>query len=143
MPNYTFTTDACFDIDTHRVTFTDTEITITLTSTGQVVYRKDFSGGLALMCKKKDFCTGTLADNGTFSRKVDLKKPKAQLGFEQQHGVNTFWGTDNYDDPGVYNIYDLDLCPIRLSSKDKLVTIECPCESQSGPCENRCYSYGR
>lgn len=142
MANYTFTSTACFDIGTHTFTFSSKELTITLNSTGAVVYQQDFSRGLALMCKKKDLCVGTLTDNGTFSRKVDFNKPKAKMWFKPNDGVNTFWGADNYDDPSIYNKYALDKCPIRLSSTKKVVTIECPCDSDSGPCSNDCYSYG-
>lgn len=143
MANYTFTASACFDIGTHTFKFTSTHVIISVTATGEVVFKKDFSDGMAFMCKREDFCVGTLTDHGTFSRKVDFNQPKARMWFALNEGGNTFWGSDNYDDQSIYNKYALDLCPIRLTSKNKIVTIECPCDSDNGPCSNKCYSFGK
>ena len=142
MANYTFTSISGYAIRSHSFAFTSTEVTIRLISTGAVVFQKDFTAGMAFMCKNGEFNVGTLEDDGIFSRKVDFNKPKAKLWFGQNSGGNTFWGSNNYDDPSVFNSYKLDDCPIRLSGSGNIVTMECPCESDSGTCDNSCYKYG-
>ena len=142
MPNYTFTPDSCYDLAKHDVTFTSTALIITLISTGQKVFQKSYGKALALMCSKDDLCVGKLVDNGVFSAKVDFNKPKAKIGLEKKPNANRVWGSENHDDPGVAHIYDLNQCPIRLSSSKDVVTIECPCETPGKPCTNKCYQYG-
>lgn len=143
MSTYTFTSSSCYALSTHEVTFTSTKVKIVLTSTGQTVYHEAFTGaGKAFMCQSNDFCVGTLSDNGVFSKTVDFANTRAELWLVEQSGQNKFIGSDDESDPSVFNKYDLNQCPIRLVSKSNVVTIECPCESSSGPCDNDCYTYG-
>lgn len=142
MANYTFTTSTSYALKTHEVTFTSTKIRIKLTSTGQIVYEKSFSSGLAFMCQNDDFCVGTLTDNGTFNKTVDFGNRNAKLWVEEQSGKNKCIGSDNESDTGIYHKYDLNQCPVRLKSSNNVVTIECPCQSESGPCDHNCYTYG-
>lgn len=144
MPNYTFTTASSYALNTHEVSFTKTTITIKLSSTGQTVYSKAYDGGLAFMCSGDDFCVGTLNDNGVFTKTVDFGNKKAAMLVVESTGANMFIGTNDVTDQGVYNTYNINSCPVRLvnSSGGNVVTLECPCESASGPCSNSCYTYG-
>jgi hypothetical protein len=143
MPTYTFTTLSSYALGTHTVTFTKSTITIKLTSTGQKVYEGKFSNApIAFMCSGNDFCIGTLNDNGTFSHTVDFTNRRAAIWLIEQNNNNKFIGSENETDPGVYNKYAVNECPVRLSSNGTVVTMECPCESSGGPCGNSCYTYG-
>ncbi len=142
MPNYTFTSSNCYALSTHVVSFTSTTITIKLSSTGQTVYEKDFSGGLAIMCQKNSLCVGTLSDNGTFDKTIDFANKKAKIRLVERQDKNKLISSDNEENPGIYNKYNLNQCPVRLTSANGVVTIACPCESSSGPCGNNCYTYG-
>lgn len=143
MPNYTFTTSSSYALSTHEVIFTSTTITVKLTSTGETVYTKSYGLGVAFMCSSNDFCIGTLNDNGTFSKTVNYRSYKnAAMWLVEQSGQNKFIGSNDEVDANIYNKYDLNQCPVRLSESSGIVTIECPCESSSGPCDNACYTYG-
>ena len=139
MANYTFTASSCYALSTHDVSFSATELVIKLTSTQQVVFSQKYGTGLSIMCQKDDFCVGKLTDNGVFKHQIDFAKPKAKLELKEKPGANTFiGGSDEMDDSIV--AYNLNVCPIRLSSKGKIVTIECPCESPTGKCGNKCFT---
>lgn len=143
MPNYTFTTSSTYALSTHEVSFTSEKITIKLTSTGETVYTKTYDSGLAFKCSGNDFCVGTLNDNGTFSNTVSYRSyPKAAMWLDENSGANAFIGSNDESDPGIYHKYDLNQCPVRLSESSDVVTIECPCQSSSGGCDNDCYTYG-
>lgn len=144
MSNYTFTTASSYDLGTHQVTFTKTTITIKLTSTGQTVYTKTYGNGLAFMCSGNDFCVGTLNDNGVFSNTVDYSNKKAKMWIKEISNANKFVGSNDADDQNICNTYVINTCPVRLvnSTGGNVVTMECPCESASGPCSNSCYTYG-
>lgn len=138
MANYTFTASSCYALKTHDVTFTASKLIIKLISTGQTVYDKKYDTGLSFMCDKDDFCVGTLTDNGVFKNTVDFNKPKAYLTLKKVQNANTFIGSTNEADDGIYK-YDINQCPIRLSNDNNIVTIACPCESDNGPCTHKCY----
>ncbi len=139
MANYTFTASSCYALNTHDVKFTATNVIIKLTSTGQVVYDQKYDTGLSIMCDKDDFCVGTLADNGTFKNTVDFNDPNAVLRLVEKKEANTFIGSTNETNDEIYK-YVLNQCPVRLLESNKIVTIECPCESAIGPCKNQCYT---
>ena len=143
MPNYTFTTTSSYALSTHEVSFTEDKLVIKLSSTGQTVYSGQYRDGLAVMCLNNDFCVGTLSDNGVFTKTVDLAKKKAKIWLVENSNANKLIGSNDEDDAGIYNKFDLNQCPVRLvDSTNKEVKIECPCESSSGPCGHQCYTYG-
>lgn len=145
MANYTFTTSVSYSLATHEVSFTKEKITVKLSSTGATVHSSDYTNGVAFMCRKNDFCIGTLNDNGVFTKNVDYNQPNAKMWLVEKSLKNHFIGSDNESDPGVSNKYNLNKCPVRLTEHPTLsdvVVVECPCESASGPCGNACYTYG-
>ena len=144
MSNYRFTTVSSYSLDTHDVFFTNDTVTVKLISTGQTVYSKSYgTGGLAFKCTANDFCIGTLSDNGSFSNTVDFaSNPYAAIWLVKEDGQNVFIGSNNENDTGIYHQYNLNQCPIRVLETNDIVTIECPCDSSSGPCDNNCYTYG-
>lgn len=139
MANYTFTASSCYALKTHDVSFTATNLIIKLTSTGQTVFDKKYDIGISVMCDKDDFCVGTLSDNDVFKKSIDFNKPKAYIKIKEASSANTIIGSTNETDDGIYK-YNINQCPIRLSQKNKIVTIECPCESDNGPCDHKCFS---
>ena len=143
MSNYTFTASSCYALSTHEVLFSSNKLTIKLSSTGQVVFTKKYEVGVAFMCQSNDFCIGTLADNGVFTKTVDMSLKKADLKLIEASNNNKFIGTNDEEDSSVTNTYNINNCPVRLvQQKQGVVFIECPCESASGPCSNTCYTYG-
>lgn len=143
MANYTFTASSSYALSTHEVIFTDSSLTIKLISTGQTVYSKSYSNGIAFMCESNDFSVGTLADNGVFTKTIDLSDVKAKIWLTPSAGQNMLIGTDDEDNGNIYNNYNLNQCPVRIKPGARTaVKMECPCESASGTCANSCYSYG-
>mgnify|MGYP000029420694 CR=1 FL=1 len=138
MANYTFTPSTCYALSTHDVTFTSTNIIIKLTSTGLKVLDQAYGTGVAFMCQNGDLCVGTLTANKTFKNQIDFKNPKAYIKLEEKAGANYIIGSNQEDDNGIYK-YNNNLCPVRLSENGGVVTIDCPCESDSGKCTHKCY----
>ncbi|MCF8465453.1 MAG: hypothetical protein K9G41_11460 [Flavobacteriales bacterium] len=144
MANYTFTPTSCYALSTHEVSFSKTKLVIKLTSTGEVVFEKTYgSVGVAIMCQANDFCVGTLADNGVFTKTIDYANKKAKMWLVENSGQNKFIGSDNETDSNIYNKYILNDCPVRIvNGSSTTVVLECPCQSSSGTCSNDCYTYG-
>ncbi|MCF8277006.1 MAG: hypothetical protein K9J17_09740 [Flavobacteriales bacterium] len=143
MSNYTFTKSSSYALNTHSVSFTNSTITVKLSSTGTTVFTKTYGTGVAFMCQKDNFCIGTLSDNGVFTKVIDFDGVDPVLKLIKKTDSNRFVGSDNETDPGVQNTYNINKCPVRLvDGSGNTVKIECPCESSSGPCGNNCYTYG-
>lgn len=142
MATYTFTVSVSYSLATHHVVITDIYVQVFLTSTSEKVYEQNYANGLGLRCSSNDFQIGTLTADEVFTRTVDLSLRKAKMWIREESGANEFVGTNNYDSPSVFNIYDLNQCPITLSKTGSTAYIKCPCESESGPCANACYQYG-
>jgi len=142
MATYTFSASTCYALSTHEVSFTGTKITVKLTSTGETVYEKDFSAGLAIMCQNDDFCVGSLTHGGIFTETVDFANRRAKLWLVEQSCQNKFLGSDDENDPNITHKYDLNQCPVQLSASGGVVSLVCPCQNASGLCENDCYTYG-
>jgi hypothetical protein len=139
MANYTFTPSVCYTLKTHDVEFTATNLIIKLSSTGQQVLDMAYGKGLAVMCQKNDLCVGVLSDNGVFKNSVNFESPKASLKLDEKTDANVFIGSNDEGDSEIYK-YNINQCPVRLSEKGKVVTIECPCESDKGTCTHKCYT---
>ncbi len=144
MPNYTFTTISSYSLSTHDVYFRRDTLKVKHISTKQIVYSGSYgTGGLAFKCSSNDFCIGTLNDNGTFNNTVDFRNyADAAMWLEEASGANVFIGSNDEADSEIYHQYNLNQCPVRLKESNDIVTMECPCDSASGPCENDCYTYG-
>ncbi len=84
-----------------------------------------------------------MADNGVFTKTVDYSEEKAKMWLVETSGRNKFIGSNDESDPGVAHTYNLNQCPVRLvKGTAKIVEIECPCQTPSGPCDHDCYNYG-
>ena len=143
MSNYTFTSSSCYALSTHEVILKSDSIAIKLSSTGQVVYSRNYSSGVDIMCQGNDFCVGTLNDNGVFTETIDFANADAKIWLVENNNSNTLIGSDDEADTGIYHRYNLNQCPVRIKKGARAaVKFECPCESSSGTCANSCYSYG-
>lgn len=142
MATYTFTVSVGYSLTTHHVVFTSTQLQVFLTSTSEKVYDQSFENGKDFRCSGNDFQIGTITADGMFTKTVDLSLRTSKLWIEEESGANKFIGADNFGTPGIFNIYDLNQCPVRLSKTGSTAYIKCPCESEKGPCANACYQYG-
>lgn len=142
MANYTFVPDSRYDLGTHGVKFSATDISIILEATGRVVFMKKFDAGLAFRCVDDLFEVGELKCQQEFVNRVDMSLPDAALWLEEQTGDNRFIGSNDSTDSGIYHVYRINECPVRLSTHNDFVLITCPCEGRDGDCSNDCYRYG-
>jgi len=142
MATYSFTVSVSYSLTTHHIVFTSTQLQVFLTSTNEKVYDESFVNGKDIRCSGNDFQIGTLTASAVFTKTVDMSARKAKLWIREESGANEFIGADNFDSPSIFNIYNLNQCPVRLSKTGDTAYIKCPCESESGPCENKCYTYG-
>ncbi len=142
MSTYTFTVSVGFNLATHRVQFPNKRIKVTLSSTGEVVYNEDYTNGIAFRCQGNEFQIGTLSASKVFIEQVDLSETTAKLWIQEVSNDNLFVGSDNANDPSVFNTYRINNCPVQVSASGNTVYMMCPCENASGPCGNSCYKYG-
>jgi hypothetical protein len=142
MANYTFTPDSRYDLATHEVKFSATEIIIYLEATGKVVFQKKYAEGLAFRCVDDIFEVGELKCQQEFVHRVDMSLPEAGLWIEEDRGNNRFIGSNDSTDSGIYHVYRINVCPVRLSKYQDTALITCPCEGRDGDCSNDCYTYG-
>jgi len=140
MPTYTFTVSSTYALSTHEVSFTSTKITIKISSSGRVVFEKDFSAGIAFRCNGNDFQIGTLTANNYLSKSIDTSISTATLWLEEKSGANLLIGTDDPADDSIYHIFNINQCPVLLSRNGVKAVMKCPCEGS--PCTNGCYQYG-
>jgi hypothetical protein len=140
MPTYTFTTSETFALATHEVIFTDSRVQVKLTSSGQLVFNKEYAAGISFRCVANDFQIGTLSATNYLSKKVNLKAANAELWLEEKSGANKFIGTNDSSDESVYNIFNVNQCPVTLSRSESSAIMKCPCDGV--PCSNGCYQYG-
>ncbi len=143
MSTYTFTPSSSYDLATHKVSFTSTNLRIKLTSTDQLVYNQSYASGIAFQCSGNSFQVGTLTAEKVFVKQVDFDYANAKLWVEEVNNANRFIGADDHSDTNIFNIYNLNQCPVKLSKSGNVAQIACPCDSASGPCANGCYKYGR
>jgi hypothetical protein len=143
MATYTFTPSSTYALNTHEVSFANDRIKVKLTSSGQTVYDENYSNGIAFRCDGNDFQIGSLSASQVFIKQVDTGSRKAGLWLVENSGANRFIGSDDTDDSSIYNIYNLNQCPVVIAKNGSYTDIKCPCESESGPCENKCYQYGQ
>jgi hypothetical protein len=142
MPTYTFTPSSSYDLATHKVFFTSTNLRVILSSTGQLVYNQSYASGIAFQCSGNSFQIGTLTADKEFVKQVDFDYANARLWVEEVNNANRYVGSTDHSDPNIFNIYNLNQCPVRLSKSGNMAQIACPCESTSGSCANGCYKYG-
>lgn len=142
MPTYSFSVSVSYSLTTHHVKFTKSNLEVYLTSTNEKVYDQSFANGLDFRCSGNDFQIGTLTADEVFTKTVDLSLRAAGFKLVESSGANAFVGSENIDNPSIYHTYNLNQCPVRLSKTGTTGYIKCPCESESGPCGNSCYSYG-
>ncbi len=142
MSTYTFTVSVGFNLATHRVQFPTKRIKVTLSATGEVVYNEDYTNGIAFRCQGNEFQIGTLSASQVFIEQVDLSKTTARLWIQEVNNDNLFVGSDNNNDPSVFNTYKINSCPVQVSASGNTAYMKCPCENASGPCGNSCYTYG-
>ena len=140
MPTYTFTTSETFALATHEVIFTDSRIQIKLSSSGQLVFNKEYAAGISFRCDANDFQIGTLSAINYLTKTVNLKATNAALFLEEKPSANKFIGTNDSSDESVYNIFNLNQCPVTLSRTGSSAILKCPCDG--APCSNGCYQYG-
>ena len=140
MANYTFTVSQTFNLATHEVTFTDTNIQIKVSSSGTLVYDKDFSSGIAFRCDGNDFQVGQLKAKNYLTKSIDTSISTAALWLVEQSKSNQFIGSDDPSDESIYNIFNLNQCPVVLSRSGEKAIMKCPCDGT--PCSNNCYQYG-
>jgi len=142
MATYTFTVSTSYNLGTHHIVFVGKRLQVFITSTSEKIYDEDFSAGLAFRCQNNDFQIGTLTASVVFTNSVNISNRAAKLWLNEVSNNNEFVGSDNLGDPGIYHQYKINSCPVQLSATGSTVFIKCPCESESGPCENTCYTYG-
>jgi hypothetical protein len=142
MPTYSFTVSYSFNLATHRVVVTDTHLQVFLSSTNELVYDQDYANGKSFRCSGNTFDIGTLTASQVFTRSVDMDAKKAKIWVEEANNANRVIGAEYHDDPAVYNIYNLNQCPVTLSRSGTVAYFKCPCDNESGPCSNTCYTYG-
>jgi hypothetical protein len=140
MASYTFTVSQTFSLTTHQVTFTKSRIQIKLSSSGTLVYDRDFSGGIAFRCDGTDFQIGKLNADNYLSKSVDTSIEKSALWLVENGTANKFIGTDDPSDESIYHIFRINECPVLLSRDGNKAVMKCPCEG--APCGNGCYTYG-
>ncbi len=138
---YTFTPAESFALGTHTVEITSTRLKVKLSSTGQVVFDKSYANGLAFRCNGNNFEIGTLTADNYMTKTVDMSLSGAKLWVEEKTDANKFIGSNDSDDTGIYNIYNLNQCPVLLSKVLSDAVMKCPCEGT--PCGNTCYQYGQ
>ena len=136
---YTFTTESCYALADHTVSIENDVISIVLDSTETEVFRRAFGNGLALNCSGNNLCVGSLTMDKSFARTIDLSAPGHSQVIDEDNNANRYIGNDYGEDSGIYT-YNLNQCPIRLSADHDIVTIECPCDRETGPCTNGCFS---
>jgi len=141
MASYTFTPSSAYALNTHEVTFTKDRLKIKLISSGQFVYDEDYSNGIDFRCDGNIFQIGTLNASQVFVKQVSIGFRKAGLWIQQQSNNNKFIGTNDLSDTSIYNIYNINQCPVRLAKNGSLAEIKCPCDGD--PCTNGCYQYGQ
>jgi hypothetical protein len=142
MATYSFSVSVSYSLTTHHVVFTATQLQVFLTSTNEKVYDQSYENGKDIRCSSNDFQIGTLTASVVFTKTVNMNSRKAKLWIKEVSGANEFIGAEAFDDPGIFNIYNLNQCPVRISKTGTTAFIKCPCESESGPCANSCYQYG-
>jgi hypothetical protein len=140
MPGYTFTVSQTFALALHEVFFTSDRIKINNSSSGLIVYDKDFSNGIAFRCVNDDFQVGTLQAASYLTKSIDITISTAALWLYEKPSANRFIGTTDPADESIYHIFDLNQCPVKLSRKNDLAVMACPCDGT--PCTNGCYQYG-
>lgn len=141
MSSYTFTPTSTYNLNTHEVKFNKDRIKIKLISSGQTVYDQDYTNGIAFRCDGNNFQIGTLDASNVFIKQIDMGDRKAGLWLEKVSNANRFIGTDDTSNSGIYNIYNINQCPVLLAKAGANTTeIKCPCEGT--PCTNGCYQYG-
>ena len=141
MSTYTFTPSSAYALSTHEVIITKDRIRVKLTSSGQFVYDQDYTNGIAFRCAGNNFEIGTLNASHVFIKQVDMGSRKAGLWVEEVNNANRFIGSNDTTNSGIFNIYNLNQCPVLLAKASADITeIKCPC--QGTPCTNGCYQYG-
>ena len=140
MPTYTFTVSSTYALSTHQVSFTSKRIIIKISSSGRVVFDKDFSDGIAFRCNGNDFQIGTLTASDYLSKSIDTSISTAALWLEKKSSANRFIGTNDPADNSIYNIFNINQCPVLLSRSGSQAVMKCPCDG--APCTNGCYQYG-
>lgn len=142
MPTYSFTVSVSFNLATHRVVISNTTLKVLVSATNEVVYDEDYANGRSFRCTGNTFEIGTLTAPQVFTKTIDLKNAKAKIWVTETNNANKVIGTTLHDDPAVYNTYNLNQCPVNLSRSGTTAYFKCPCENESGPCANACYTYG-
>lgn len=142
MATYSFSVSVSYPLNTHHVVFTSTHLQVFLTSTNEKVYDQSFENGKDFRCSGNDFQIGIITADEMFTKTVNMSSRMAKLWVKEKSNANEFIGADNFDEPGIFNIYNLNQCPVRLSKTGTTAYIKCPCENESGPCGNSCYQYG-
>lgn len=137
---YTFTPSYTFALSTHEVIYTSTRLQVKLSSSGQLVFDKDYSKGIAFRCDGNNFQVGTLTADHFLSYSVDLSLSNAQLWLEEKSNANKYIGSNDATDGSIYNIFNINQCPVLLSKSGSNAVMKCPCEGS--PCSNGCYQYG-
>lgn len=139
--SYTFTPTSAYALGTHEVTFTKERIKVKLTSSGVFVYDQDYTNGIAIRCVGNNFEIGTLVASNVFIRQVNWDGRDPGLWLEEVSNANRFIGADDMTDSGIYNIYNINQCPVLIARNGTDITeIKCPCDTK--PCTNGCYQYG-
>jgi len=140
MSNYTFTSLSSYALNLHEVSFTKDVIKVVLTSSGQEVYNGNYSNGIAFRCDGNNFEIGTLNAPQVFTKQVNMGNRKAGLILQENSNANKFIGSDDTSNSGIFNIYNLNQCPVLIAKNGNYTDIKCPCEGS--PCVNGCYQYG-
>jgi len=139
--SYTFTPSSAYALNTHEVTFTKSRIKVKLTSSGVFVYDQDYTNGIAFRCDGNNFEIGTLTASNVFIKQVNWDGRDPGLWLEEVSNANRFIGADDSTDSGIYNIYNINQCPVLIAKNGNDITdIKCPCDTK--PCTNGCYQYG-
>lgn len=136
---YTFTSESCYALEDHTVTIGNDTIRIVLDSTETEVFKRAYGNGLALKCSGNNLCVGSLTMDKSFTRTIDLSVAGHSQEIDEDNNANRYVGEDTSNDAGIYT-YNLNECPIKLSESEDIVTIECPCDREEGPCTNPCFS---
>ncbi len=142
MPTYSFSVSHSFNLATHRVEITTTNLKVINSSTSELVYNESYTNGKSFRCTGNTFEIGTLTASEVFTKTVDMSTKSGKIWIEESNNANKAIGSNVHDDPWVYNTYNLNQCPITISKTGTTAYIKCPCESESGPCGNTCYTYG-
>jgi hypothetical protein len=142
MSFYTFTPSSAYALGTHEVFITDDRLRIKLTYTGMFVYDQNYANGIAFRCVNNSFEVGTLNASQVFTKQVDMDLRSAGLWIQEQNNANKFIGTVDTADQSVFNIYNINECPVLIAKSGTNITeIKCPCDGT--PCTNSCYQYGQ